>query len=831
MSFTNTPTATLPVSGTAQFSRSAASRLVSIRLAAVTLAMFCVSISGFGGCREESSESQARAKKEAQDKKSKEAADEKKKRPDYEIGPPVPQPAESGQALLAKPGHWITASQLMTANYSDFVGKTTLRVYDKQRQPLPVPRTPYTLSATRPVALVKGRAKSIDSTFYIPPAEEEVRLQATLRERNSGRRIDPPARRLTLMPAYQYHVVVLAKEPARYTFLKTLNSFKAPVDSEDSSDDTLHYRVLLPDISRRVPLPDGALCWSSIAYIVWDEVDPQQLSEVQRTALIDWLHWGGQLWVSGPDSLDLLKGSSLAAYLPADGEGARTIDSDDLGPMSREWTKGRGAKPLAVGTPWSGVRLRLRPEGQPVSDTGDLLMERRVGRGRVVVSAFQLAERDLLAWGPSLDHFVNSALLRHDARVFSRGPYDELHVNWAGKPEHRLDAAFTSKLRFFTRDTHDDPSVTNYRTVDVPAPPASIGFAPANADSATRAEVQPPLLPGGVAGWNDISAPAVAAATALREAAGVQVPDATFVLVRLGLYLLVLVPLNWAVFQSLGRVEWAWVAAPLIALAGTWIVVKQAQLDIGFVRAQTEIAVLELQPNYPRGHLTRYTGLYTSLSTTYELAYDDPSTLAAPFPAGEILPGQSIMDVAFSQQDKVRLSNLEVTSASTRMIHSEEVTPAIGGRIVLGKSSLRQEQIENHSDLHLRSVALIRRASDKERLDVCWIGELRPGASAILYFNSDDTTLAKKREEEMKGLPLKLLNLEPLFKVACDPRHLEPGEERLVGRVDEILPGSAVTPTASQTQGATLVVAHLKYGPLPNPAQDDNSPLDVLTQK
>jgi hypothetical protein len=162
----------------------------SVRLAAVLLAALSVSIGGCGGCREQTPQQQAQAKKAAEEKekKRKEAeAKEKKKKPDFEIGPPVPQPAESGQALLAKPGHWITASQSMKANYNDFIGETTLRIFDKERHPLPVPNTPYTLSATRPVALVKGREKSIDSTFYVPPADANVRLQAILRERNSSR--------------------------------------------------------------------------------------------------------------------------------------------------------------------------------------------------------------------------------------------------------------------------------------------------------------------------------------------------------------------------------------------------------------------------------------------------------------------------------------------------------------------------------------------------------------------------------------------------------------------------------------------------------------------
>ena len=45
-------------------------------------------------------------------------------------------------------------------------------------------------------------------------------------------------------------------------------------------------------------------------------------------------------------------------------------------------------------------------------------------------------------------------------------------------------------------------------------------------------------------------------------------PRPRFVLRVLMIYLVILVPVNWAVFRLWGRVEWAWAAAPLIAHRG-----------------------------------------------------------------------------------------------------------------------------------------------------------------------------------------------------------------------------------------------------------------------
>ncbi|HEY3391343.1 MAG TPA: hypothetical protein VGK58_01455, partial [Lacipirellulaceae bacterium] len=301
------------------------------------------------------------------------------------------------------------------------------------------------------------------------------------------------------------------------------------------------------------------------------------------------------------------------------------------------------------------------------------------------------------------------------------------------------------------------------------------------------------------------------------------------------------VPLNWLVFHTLGRVEWAWIAAPVIAIAGTFGVVHQAQLDIGFVRAQTEIGLLEQQPEHPRAHLSRYTALYTSLSTTYDLAFANMTTLAAPFPAEEtfsMLRGQGLQNVDFRRYDDVRLAGLPISSNSTGMVHSEQIL-TLDGPIRLGKSTARDsEQIENRTRLTLDSVCVVRRPVPDDgvtagaRLYGKWIGTMSPGQStpiSWLPINIDDKIVpfAAERRAEQQTRGGDRLNLEPMFRLALAAQYMEPGETRLVARVDEILPGQEITPAASQVNGTTLIVAHLAYAPLPPPRPDENTRQDV----
>ena len=63
-------------------------------------------------------------------------------------------------------------------------------------------------------------------------------------------------------------------------------------------------------------------------------------------------------------------------------------------------------------------------------------------------------------------------------------------------------------------------------------------------------------------------------------------------------------------------------------------------------------------------------------------------------------------------------------------------------------------------------------------------------------------------EERHEGV----LSLRRLVDVANNVKLLEPGDVRLVGTLDEGLPGVQVAPAAAQSRRATLVVANLRFG-------------------
>ncbi len=816
---------------------------VLTRTIAMLLCCAMLTITGCGGCRPETPAEKA-AREAAEKTKQAQEEQEKKERerPPLEIARPVPKPSEVGNKALGlpqvKPGHWMTATQVMKANYEDWVGETQLQVVDKNGRPIGIERTPFYLASSRPVRLAKGSARQVENVFLVPQQLKGMTAESVLRDREGGSERSRNSTGLLTMKPYEYFFVVLGKEPSRYTYLKTINAIESPYRGDNvtelESRDASYYRVLLPDLSTQVPLPENPLCWTTVAYILWDEVDPEQLDRPRREALVDWLHWGGQLIVNGPDSLKLLEGSFLEPHLPATDGGARSLISEDIDPLNDNWSYGQNAKTLAPTKPWSGIALTLTEGANFVAKTGDLLAEKRIGRGRVVVSAMQLAERDLLNWSPHFDNWFNACLLQRPPREFTATPYafeqSDYNCTWADdnlKPR-RLDAALSTRLRLFARDVHSSRNATNVTVVAGEPEDDGMGNV-----VLTEKSVDPEIV-GGIGAWNNFNATSTAARAALREAAGVQVPNSTFVISCLAIYLAVLVPLNWAFFRALGRVEYAWIAAPLIALAGTAVVVKQAQLDIGFVRAQTEIALLELQGNHDRGHLSRYTALYTSLGTTYDLEYDNETALAAPFPVDAqyaLLTGQTQQLVEISRNTTVKLRGLRVSSAATDMVHSEEMMPIAKG-ITIGKASNGLDQVVNRMDAPLRSVAIVRRDAKSGKLFGMWLGDIESSASKPFKLDpmTIDPRIALFTKERQGEADERKLNLEPMFRLALDPKFIEPGETRLVGRIDQVLPGLTVSPQAPQIRGAAMVVAHLDYGAIPSPRPDKNTPLDVVAK-
>jgi len=750
-----------------------------------------------------------------------------------------PHEAKPPQSCPVKPGHWTLVTMPAKANNFAVLGELQTSVVDARGSALPLTEMPFTMTAFRPAALQKGQPKRLDVVIYVPEGRStRPQLAARLSVQKGGRGGLVGSDVLDPMPAYQYHLAVLARSPELYGYLKDLDVVKSPQDPGGlSSSSRGYYRVCLLEPGRRVALPAHGLFWTGIACLLWDDADPDRLTLDQQLALLDWLHWGGQLIVSGPDTLDALSGSFLEPYLPVAAPATRQLTAADLDELNRCWTvpervKGprppqrpqgeRPGLPLEPLRPWTAVSWQLHPDARDVPGTGGLLAERCVGRGRVVVSAFRLGQRELVTW-PSRHSFFNGCLLRRPPRVFA-----ELEgamvptVSWSTMKSRQLDPLLVTGVRYFNRD-HGRPPTTHQ---------------PQTADDWQMISGETVDWGSAAGGWDDFSQVAGSARRALTTAGQIEIPERTFVVWVAGAYLLVLVPLNWAFFRLIGRVEWAWAAAPAIALLCTGTVIRMARLDIGFARALTEIDVVELHGDYCRAHVTRYMAMYTSLATGYEIRSDDPGAQIQPFPENE--PGRRSEDRFGSTELRYHygagssLRGLKILSNSADMVHTEQMLD-LGGAVSLVHSDAGHRQVVNGTEYTIRDAGVMRKLEDGA-LEAAWLGTLEPGALAAVRFQPVLPPAVGQSlwQEQRNRLPVTAagagegqLSLRQLCQLAEDTSALQRGDARLVGRLDEALPGMEILPAAPQTQRAALVLVHLRFGFGADPERDRNLLSDV----
>jgi hypothetical protein len=843
-----------------------------------SLVVLLVTLPGCGGCLKSPSPpttsptaEEEEAKRREEERRRRELANQPLNLGELRIQPHDRQATMRG----VKPGHWTAALQAARANQADVQAQLTSFPVTSDGVPQQVDYTPYRLLTARPAALPKGQTRYFETLHRIPADEATSSARLAALERvlvpRSGARDELRDRQpVTLMPGHEYYLVVLAETPDEYAFYRRLHSVALPPVFYDDGETQRHFRVVIPERTTGIPpLPTHPLAWTSIAHLVWDNFQPNLLSPLQQTALLDWLHWGGQLVISGPGSMEKLTGSFLEPYLPADRVATVERNGEDFVDLNQAWSlverKTGVRRDLEVddAAPVVGVSWQLRKDAREVEGTGGLLAERRVGAGRVVLTSFGLTDRAILNWG-CYDSFVNGALLRRPSRQFvMAGEFEEIQCHWVDFPWIHTDARLNSGLRYFSRDAARPPVQGSER--GRPGDGEGQGRGEGNADAKREGEGEgvdededeedryrvPEKLTeawrdrriegvaassrSGVGAWNDFSDVSTAARDTLREAAGISIPSASFVLNVVVVYLLVLTPLNWGFFRLLGRVEWAWLAAPGIAVIGAIVVVRMAQLDIGFVRSQTEIATLEVQADYPRAHLTRYTALYSSLSTRYEVVHEDGSALMQPFSTGQHYRQgghEATTQLTLHRGRDVRLSGLTVTSNSTSMLRSEQMVD-LGGPFRLVGDEESGWEIENLSDVGIRDAGVLYRDDDGE-LTTSWLGDVLPKSRRRFFLVSSRSDRSPwepwgsvpvfQMSEMMEGGP----RLGRLFRFAAREWPLGFGEMRLIGWTGEEWPGQTVTPESNQRQQATLIVVHLRHSNWKPARRDQNLLADLV---
>ncbi len=723
----------------------------------VLLMLFCcsiVSVTGCGGCSDKDAKAKADAKKKKEEEEKKK---KKKKKKPFEKQPAVFLPGERQNPLSAnryKAGHWVNVQVPTVSNRNNYDGilqATPIR----GTRPMLLEGSNFYMTTSRPVSLPKEQWKNLETTVFIPRREGDgsmisrsVTVDFRLRSRSGTGDFGEPSGSI-LLKEYQYHFGVLTSNPARYSYLKIIDTTKLPNNESSTTRPEIFYHLFYSQKDQQVPLPSQSLAWTTIAYLLWDDLDPDLLTPEQQTAMVDWLHWGGQLIISGPASLEKLSTSFLADYLPATVAENVNLTASDFAELNQSWSipvrNKRGEKhnlQIPADAKLLGCKLEPTDSSTIVASTGGLVAERNIGRGRIVATAFALDSRVFLRWR-SFAGFYQTCLMRRPARLFHQNSNQvRTYMTWEASGPI-LDPLLGSTLRYLSRDLGPDGTAPKY----VWQPPIDPDVDRRFGFSNTYIEDEPQIhtassrvltnkrayggytntSESGVAGWNDHSAVSEASREILGSAAGITPPSRDFVLRMLLIYLAALVPANWLIFKLIGRVEWAWMMAPIISIVGAVAVVKFAALDIGFVRSSTTVSVLELHGGYSRGHLTSYTSLYTSLSTNYDVEFSDSEALIMPFSKSidyqrpvDASPKKVQLDIGRD----IRFQDFPIQSNTSERYHSERMLD-IGGNISLIKNNGKLG-LQNSSNLELLDAAVIQ-LDAANQFQVAWLGEVKSG--------------------------------------------------------------------------------------------------------
>jgi hypothetical protein len=356
------------------------------------------------------------------------------------------------------------------------------------------------------------------------------------------------------------------------------------------------------------------------------------------------------------------------------------------------------------------------------------------------------------------------------------------------------DAAMNSRVRITARDA----------VLPVAAGDVALG-------SSATSRLDPLAAIDGVTGvgaWTDDSDVISTCRQILRSESGIEIPESSLVVRSLGYYLLILVPVNYLVFRLLGRLEYAWLAVPLIAIGGAAGVARVARLDIGFARSQTEIALLELQPDYQRGHLARVVAIYNSLSSSYDVEFSTMDAAAAPITAdgdADANPGSAAFRTGFSEGPQ--LTAVAVGSNQVRMLHAEQILD-VGGAVELDA----EQRLINRTEHELFDGIVVQK-SEAGEVQIAIVGPCPSGSSSQLRFRSSEAAWTADE------LPMQAGRL--MMRLAA-PAAIRAGSARLIARIDGSLAGMTIRPSANQSAAQTIVLAHLKHAPLPEPQVDLN---------
>lgn len=769
---------------------------------------------------------------------------------------------------FVKPGHWYQGNSKLKANYDDELLNANLTVVNVVGKRVPFTAGQPHIEFNRSLSLAKGQEKNIRLRFFQPdvavtgndPTENPniaAQLVLALSQRSVGTSILEKSFPNKVLYGYQYNIVSISRDPSRYTFWRKQDCILWPSLSRMSDERIAPHRIIdLKEDEVAAQFPDRLYAMTSISHLVINDASISIMSPEQKEAVQDWLRFGGTIILNGPEAIGGIESSFLKELAPLNNTSNSTISVEEIAPLRTTWSiKQVGgerilfspAKPIAKlagqlsdGASW----VEFEGEGDQIGSLEGLVAERLVGQGRIVMTTFPMTDSAFLSW-PSYSSFIHNVVLRKPRRAVTKGVeadtlYDGEFAGTEQNPVH------STRLRLWARDL--DPTMTKSSKVIAPKEvkklPSGLGLTiPIKA-----------IKRSSLGAWNSESLVLRNARTSLQESSGITVPRINTIIKLLIGYLVVLVPLNWIVFRLVGRVELAWLAAPVIAIVGAFVVARSVQLDVGFSRSQTVQGFLELHQGYSRGMLSQYTALYSSLSTNYRAVYNSDEGVVLPLASASLptsrrrsLADLSKIDYSYADNEGAGLQSIPVASNTTGLLQSEEMLELGGSLRAQFASDMSSIEVSSGLKFSIQDVGVVG-LNENGQMQSAWLGNIEIGSTArgVLESRADGDGWRKEwdrrpslaaptllRADETMWTEQELgedLYLGPMLEQITKSYPIGQGEYIAVGWTDKPLGGLKITPEAKQNRERTVVLLHLRGATL-GPARPDLQIFQKVTEE
>ncbi|HMQ31679.1 MAG TPA: hypothetical protein PKD53_13200 [Chloroflexaceae bacterium] len=209
------------------------------------------------------------------------------------------------------------------------------------------------------------------------------------------------------------------------------------------------------------------------------------------------------------------------------------------------------------------------------------------------------------------------------------------------------------------------------------------------------------------------------------ELPALRLPSTGVLLLLMGVYIVVVGPVNFLVLRRLRRVELAWVTTPLLVAGFTGAAYGASFVLRGTAAQTTELAIVQAFESAPGGKATSFQAIFSPQRRTYRLDFD-PATLVTPGTLDSFqLAGEPV--TADGATTGVRELLIDVSALRTLLVEAPtSQTPAVASSLEVDGGSGVRGELRLEGTLGLSDAMVVFRDSAQE------LGELRPGDSATV---------------------------------------------------------------------------------------------------